>query len=130
MAVHLLIAPGGSRNDPLAELIGVFGVGAKRAAIALAENIEIRTRHENGGTHELDITKQWIESDDCYLPAYEGPDISERTREINLPYLQKPFSEADVDDLRVHIGNTYSLFIRQGCTIRLNGDPVSDFPAH
>jgi hypothetical protein len=63
MAVHLLIAPGGSRNDPLAELIGVFGVGAKRAAIALAENIEIRTRHENGGTHELDITKQWIESD-------------------------------------------------------------------
>src|SRR5271169_1758701 len=30
--LHVLIAPGGSRNDPLAELIGVFGVGGKRAA--------------------------------------------------------------------------------------------------
>jgi len=62
--LHLLVAPGGSRNDPLAELIGVFGVGNKRAAIALAENIEIRIRHENGKTHELDIAKQWIESED------------------------------------------------------------------
>lgn len=123
--LNLLIAPGGSRNDPLAELVGVFGVGAKRAAIALAENIEIRTRHENGRTHELDITKQWIESDDWQLPAYEIPDISERTTEINLSYLRKPLSEADVDELRVHIGNTYSWFIKQGCKITLNGDPVS-----
>ena len=116
---------GGSRNDPLAELIGVFGVGAKRAAIALAENIEIRTRHENGRTHELDITKQWIESDDWRLPAYEIPDISERTTEVHLSYLRKPLSEGDVDDLRVHIGSTYSWFITEGCTITLNGDPVS-----
>jgi hypothetical protein len=123
--LNLLIAPGGSRNDPLAELIGVFGVGAKRAAIALAANIEIRTRHENGRTHELDITQQWIESDDWYLPAYEVPDISERTTEINLSYLRKPMSEVDVDDLRVHIGNTYSWFIKQGCTITLNDDPVA-----
>lgn len=123
--LHLLIAPGGSRNNPLAELIGVFGVGAKRAAIALAENIEIRTRHENGRTHELDVTKQWIESDDWSLPAYEIPDISERTTEINLSYLRKPLSEIDVDDLRVHIGNTYSWFINHGCTIILNGHPVS-----
>jgi len=123
--LHLLIAPGGSRNDPLAELIGVFGVGAKRAAIALAENIEIRTRYGNGRTHELDITRQWIESDDWNLPAYEIPDISERTTEIDLSYLRKPMSEADVDDLRVHIGNTYSWFIKQGSTIKLNGEPVA-----
>lgn len=123
--LHLLIAPGGSRNDPLAELIGVFGVGGKRAAIALAENIEIRTRYENGRTHELDITRQWIESDDWYLPAYEVAAIDERTTEINLSYLRKPMSETDVDDLRVYIGSTYSWFIKQGCTIRLNGDPVA-----
>lgn len=123
--LDVLIAPGGSRNDPLAELIGVFGVGAKRAAIALAENIEIRTRYGNGKTHELDITKQWVESEDWRLPAYEIPDISERTTEIYLSYLRKPLTELDVDDLRVHIGNTYSWFIKQGFTIMLNGDPVA-----
>jgi hypothetical protein len=123
--LHVLIAPGGSRNDPLAELIGVFGVGGKRAAIALAENIEIRTRHENGRTHELDITRAWIESDDWHIPAYEIPDIRERTTEIDLSYLRKPLTETDIDDLRVHIGYTYSWFITQGCTIALNGDLVA-----
>jgi histidine kinase/DNA gyrase B/HSP90-like ATPase len=123
--LNLLIAPGGSRNDPLAEVIGVFGVGGKRAAIALAENIEIKTRHENGRTHELDITRQWIESDDWRLPAYEIPDIGERSTEIHLSYLRKPMAEADVDDLRVHIGMTYSSYIKQGCTIQLNGDDVA-----
>src|SRR5712692_12075528 len=29
--LRLLIAPGGSRNDPDAEVIGIFGVGGKRA---------------------------------------------------------------------------------------------------
>jgi hypothetical protein len=123
--LNLLIAPGGSRNDPLAELVGVFGVGGKRAAIALAEHIEIRTRHQSGRTHELDITRQWIESDDWRLPAYETPDIGERTTEIALSYLRKPLSESDVDELRVHIGNTYAWFINQGCTITLNGEAVA-----
>jgi sensor histidine kinase regulating citrate/malate metabolism len=31
--LHLLIAPGGSRNDPDAELIGIFGVGASERAL-------------------------------------------------------------------------------------------------
>jgi hypothetical protein len=33
----LLISPGRSRNDPSAVIIGIFGVGGKRSAIALAE---------------------------------------------------------------------------------------------
>ena len=123
--LHLLIAPGGSRNDPLAELIGVFGVGGKRAAIALAEHIEIRTRHENGRTHELDITPDWIASEDWHIPAYEIPDIAERTTEIYLSYLRKPMSEDDVDRFRVHLGSTYAWFISKGCTIKLNGDAVA-----
>jgi HSP90 family molecular chaperone len=44
--LRLLIAPGGSRNDPDAELIGIFGVGGKRASIALGEHVEIRTRYK------------------------------------------------------------------------------------
>jgi sensor histidine kinase regulating citrate/malate metabolism len=37
--LRYLITPGGSKNDPAAEIIGVFGVGSKRAAVALAETI-------------------------------------------------------------------------------------------
>src|SRR5262245_55459967 len=33
--LRLLITPGGSRSDPTSEMIGIFGVGSKRAGIAL-----------------------------------------------------------------------------------------------
>src|SRR3990170_4638560 len=42
--LRLLIAPGGSRSDPTAPMIGIFGVGSKRAGIALGEKVEIRPR--------------------------------------------------------------------------------------
>ena len=45
---ELLIAPGASRNDMGHALIGIFGVGGKRAGVALGELVEIRTRHNNG----------------------------------------------------------------------------------
>src|SRR5438552_3952333 len=51
----LLAVPGGSRNDPEAELIGIFGVGGKRAAVALGEQVEIRTRFRSERTFEIDI---------------------------------------------------------------------------
>src|SRR5437667_530887 len=70
------------------------------------------------------LEHQWLQ-DKKGPSAYEIPDISERTTEIDLSYLRKPMSEADVDDLRVHIGNTYSWFIKQGSTIKLNGEPVA-----
>jgi C4-dicarboxylate-specific signal transduction histidine kinase len=39
--IGLLIAPGASRNEMGDALIGVFGVGGKRAGIALGELVEI-----------------------------------------------------------------------------------------
>src|SRR5260370_37551034 len=42
--LRYLIPPGGSNNDPNAEMIGVFGVGSKRASMALAEAMTIPSR--------------------------------------------------------------------------------------
>ena len=53
--LRLLITPGGSQGDPNAEMIGVFGVGSKRASIALGEQVEIRTRFRREATHQLDM---------------------------------------------------------------------------
>ena len=77
----LLISPGRSRNDPSAVIIGIFGVGGKRSAIALAEFTEIKTRFKNHQTHELDITPTWLASDNWQLPAYAIPDIEPGTTE-------------------------------------------------
>ena len=44
--LQLLVAPGASRETIQEGLIGNFGVGGKRAGIALGELVEIKTRHK------------------------------------------------------------------------------------
>lgn len=124
--LRLLVAPGGSRNNPDAEVIGIFGVGSKRAGIALGEQVVIKTRCGSGRTFQVDITKDWLTSPEWELPAYEIPEIDEGTTEIDISYLRKPFSQADVDDMVVHLGETYHWFLRlKGCKIRVNGTVVT-----
>lgn len=123
--LKFLIAPGGSKNDPSAERIGIFGVGSKRASVALGEQVEIRTRHSNGRSFELDITKEWLTSDDWEMAAYEIPDVEPGTTRIDISHLRRPFAKTDVGDLRAHLAETYSWFLQNGCSIRVNGTQVA-----
>jgi hypothetical protein len=122
--LRLLIAPGGSRNSPFSEIIGVFGVGSKRAGIALGAHVEIRTRHKNQGSFELDLTSDWLQSDDWEIASYAIPDIKPNTTRVDISKLRRTFSESDVEEIRKHLGETYSWFIEHGCTIVLNTGPV------
>jgi Histidine kinase-, DNA gyrase B-, and HSP90-like ATPase len=123
--LNLLISPGGSRNDPSAVLIGIFGVGGKRSAIALAEYVEIKTRFGKQQTHQLDINPVWLASDTWHLPAYAVPDIEPGTTDVNLSHLRNPITESDIDSVRAHLGETYDWFIQKGCVIKLNSEPVA-----
>lgn len=121
----LLIAPGGSRNDPNAELIGIFGVGSKRAGIALGENVQIQTRFRKERSLEIEITRDWLESEDWELASYEIPNIEPNTTKVNISRLRKPFSQLNVDEISVHLGETYDWFLRNGCVIKINGNLVT-----
>jgi hypothetical protein len=120
--LKFLVAPGGSKNEPTAERIGIFGVGSKRAGVALGEHVEIRTRYQNGRSFELDITKEWLESDDWEIAAYEIPDVAPGTTRIDISHLRRPFAKTDIGDLRAHLAETYSWFLENGCTIDCLGD--------
>src|SRR6266481_6915838 len=87
--LRVLVAPGGSLNELKAELIGIFGVGGKRAGIALAENIVIKTRFQEEESSQLDITPEWLASEEWNLPAYAIPDIEPSTTLIELSHLRK-----------------------------------------
>jgi histidine kinase/DNA gyrase B/HSP90-like ATPase len=120
----VLIAPGESKNDLTAEAIGVFGVGGKRAGIALAEHVTIKTRFRDEESSELNITQAWLQIEDWSLPAYAIPNIEPGTTRVDMSHLRKTFNADDVDDLRIHFGETYDWFLSQGCEIKVNGDPV------
>lgn len=122
---ELLIAPGASRNSSGHALIGIFGVGGKRAGVALGEVVEIRTRQKDGKSIQIDLTKEWIESADWNLDIYEIPEIESGTTTVDITKVRQGFTEQDVDQIRINLGETYSRFIAQGCSLKLNGEPVS-----
>jgi hypothetical protein len=102
--LRLLVAPGGSGNDPTSEVIGIFGVGSKRAGIALGEYVEVRTRYGNQPTSGIEITPDWLRSDSWELAAYETPNIAPGTTRVSISQLRKPFTDAEVDEIIAHLG--------------------------
>src|SRR5713226_1229517 len=105
--LSVLIAPGESKNDLAAEVIGVFGVGGKRAGIALAEQVTIKTRFQKEETSELNITQAWLQTEDWNLPAYAIPNIVSGTTQVEMSHLRKSLRPEDIDNLRRHFGETY-----------------------
>lgn len=112
--LQLLITPGGSSNDPDAETIGVFGVGSKRAAVAIAERIEIRTRRGDGRSFQIDITPSWLESPDWSIPAYEIPSIPVGRTVLEFSHLRRQITDNDIEEIRKHLGETYGLLLKLG----------------
>src|ERR1700744_5211131 len=56
----LLLSPGKTTNEISDNGIGYFGVGAKRAVIALAQDITIQTRYGNAETCKIHFDDDWI----------------------------------------------------------------------
>jgi hypothetical protein len=127
----LLISPGGSRNAPDAPIIGVFGVGSKRASVAIGEHVEIKTRFKSGETRQIDVTTAWLETADWRIPSYLVPNIAANTTRVEILKLRRSFDGADIIRLKAHFAETYSWFIRQGCSIEVNGEMLTpiDFDA-
>jgi hypothetical protein len=109
--LRLLIAPGASSNDPLAPSIGVFGVGSKRAVVALAERVQIRTRYRTQKSYQIDLTTEWLESPDWEIPRFEIPDIAPGVTEIEMSALRKPISASELPNLCEHLAETYAVFL-------------------
>jgi len=123
--LRILIAPGASKNNPDAETIGIFGVGSKRAVVALAETVTIKTRYGNSDSYQIDLTKDWLESADWEIPHYQIPTLDEGVTVIDLSALRKPLIPEDPPLLIEHMGETYDWFLKSAnCKIKVNGHEV------
>jgi hypothetical protein len=124
--LRLLIAPGASKSRASPDnIIGTFGVGGKRAGVALGELVEIKTRYRNEKSLQIDITADWLASDDWAIAAYEIPEIKPASTNVTISQLRQPIKENDIAGMREHLGSTYSAFISDRCSIKLNKIPVT-----
>lgn len=119
--LRLLVAPGATRNTFNQEVIGIFGVGGKRAAVALGEHVEIKTRKRGSGSFQLDITNAWLGTEDWDITSYVIDDIPSGTTTVEISKLRQSFGQEDVDEVEAGLGETYRWFIEEGCEIHLNG---------
>jgi hypothetical protein len=123
---QLLISPGASNNDPEDQIIGLFGVGSKRAVVALARDVKIFSRHKDNQSYEIDIYEEWLKSDSWDLPVYEIDGIEENTTQIELTKLRIHPSAEDVTTLKAHLSETYTFFLKKSnFELVVNDEPLA-----
>lgn len=123
--LRYIVGPGQSGSAATDQTIGIFGVGTKRAVVALAQEIKIRTRHKDDKTYQVEFDESWLQDDDWELPLYSVDDIASRTTRVDLTKLRLKIDQTSEDLLREHLSATYAKFvIKQEVTLRLNGKRI------
>ncbi len=112
--LKFMIAPGHTGNTSYDETIGIFGVGTKRAVVALAQDIKIKTRYFNENTFSIEFDESWLETEDWDLNYYEINNISTGTTKIELQRLRIKLTDFSVNILKEHLQATYARFIQNG----------------
>jgi hypothetical protein len=124
--LRYIVGPGQTGTDPSDETIGIFGVGTKRAVVALAQDIKIRTRYHKQGTYQVDFDDRWIENDDWELPVYEVDNIAEGSTIVELQRLRIQITDEAIAQLKDHLSTTYAKFLsNNSITLEVNEEKIS-----
>ena len=123
--LKFIVGPGQTGNAPEAEIIGIFGVGTKRAVVALSQDIKITTRCGNLKTFQVEFDDKWLQDDDWNLPVYEVDEIPPGTTIISLQKLRRQLSDEMETRLKDELGAIYAKFLVDNrVSILVNNDPI------
>jgi len=104
----------------------IFGVGTKRAVVALAQNVKIKTCYKQEKSHQIEFDDDWIKDDGTWdLPVYEIDPIPSGTTVVELQKLRIHLTKEIVDQLKLHLQATYARFIEnKSVSIEVNRDLI------
>ena len=120
--LSLLFSPGRTTNEISDNVIGYFGVGIKRAVVALAEDVTIKTRYGRKETCIIHFDDEWINDDPEWKLKYDisNKDLSANTTLIELFKLRVPLTVDDINSLKMHLSEVYGELIKAGLKILVN----------
>jgi len=118
-----VVSPGKTSNDIHDDVIGYFGVGSKRAVVALAQDVAIHSRFQNERSFTVKFDEHWItEEPDWHLPYAESKRLLPAyTTLIELSKLRVHVTRDEIEALRKHLSEVYSKFLDRGAVINVNG---------
>lgn len=124
--LRYVVGPGQTGTTPSNETIGIFGVGTKRAVVALAQDIAIKTRHGKQATHQVEFDEAWLADESWDLPVYEIDEIPPGTTRVELQKLRVQVTDEALSQLRDHLQATYAKFlVKNNIAIKLNGEKLT-----
>ena len=123
--LRYIVGPGQTGTTATDETIGIFGVGTKRAVVALSQDIKIKTRYAKQKTFQVDFDDNWLQDDSWELPVYEVDAIPASTTIVELQKLRVHITEDAIAQLSEHLSATYAKFLEDPrITISLNGEKL------
>lgn len=124
--LRIIVSPGETSSRASDEIIGLFGVGTKRAVVALSQDIRITTRFNSAKTFRVEFDDAWLqENNDWILPVYQVDDIDPGSTLVELQRLRFGVNGENVSRLREYLGATYARFISLGSVvITVDSEPV------
>ena len=124
--LRYVVGPGETGTNPTDETIGIFGVGTKRAVVALAQDVKITTQFPKEKTYQIDFDDNWLNDDDWELPVYEVDEIPEGKTIVELQKLRSQITDDGIAHLKEHLQTTYAKFLAdQAVKLQLNGETLS-----
>ncbi|MFQ5852202.1 MAG: ATP-binding protein [Candidatus Binatia bacterium] len=124
--LRYIVGPGQTGTSPTDETIGIFGVGTKRAVVALAQDIRIKTRRGKQTTYQVEFDDNWLGNDDWELPVYEVDEIGKGTTIVELQKLRVQITDEATAQLKDHLSTTYARFLSNNdVTLEVNGEKLS-----
>jgi hypothetical protein len=125
--IQVIVSPGSSNNTGDETTIGFFGVGSKRAVVALSEEIKIFSRYKNQKTVLVIIDDNWINDEHNWdLPVYETTDIDENSTLVELVKLRYHLTQEKLEAFEKHISSTYAQFLNDtDLELSLNGTVIT-----
>ncbi|ABJ77466.1 ATP-binding protein [Leptospira borgpetersenii] len=127
--LHHIVGPGHSSNDSNESIIGIFGVGSKRAVVALSPHTIIKSRYKKQPTYSVEITDDWLKDENWKFPVYELSNINENSTEIEMTKIRDILTGQSIRDIKDHISAIYSkILINQYIELKLNGERIK--PLH
>lgn len=122
-----LISPGQTTSDGSTEIIGIFGVGSKRAAVVLSQLISITTRRHRHGTFRLEYDEDWLDdAGNWQIPYHRVNEIEPSSTIIDLSKLRFKIDEAKLKELREYLAATYCYILKKypKISIKLNDGAI------
>jgi hypothetical protein len=125
-------------REPKKGMIGVYGIGMKRAIFKMGENCVVHS-HTKDHTFEVTINKQWLSDDQNWKLEAVGStsQLSEHGTRITVTELRRGIkdqfakgSHFEKEVFRKAVQAAFSFLIAKGFEVKVNGDIVKpDLPS-